>query len=233
MKKEKRVIDACMDVAMGNTDHGCLFVIELEPQHGSYYAKVFPQLAHVGGRKLNVTDPVDKKIVQSLAAIDGATVVDKDGELREFGVTLKHQRTFLSHGKRHAFALGTSARKGIVCIVASEEDKHVRAFKGGICITDVDSRTGITADVRHKIIEILDTPMSKLLVGAGVAASILTLNPIPAIITITGSGVAVSYGFDRLKNLFQLRAHVQKEARKQMVLHKQRRARHRKAAREG
>jgi hypothetical protein len=122
--------------------------------------------------------------------------------MREFGVTLKRQTTFMGHGKRHAFAAGTSKMKNIVCVLASEEDKHVRVFRDGICLLDIDAKTRLTSDLKHKIVEIVNNPLSKILVASGIATSILTLNPIPAIITITGSSVIVSYGFDRLKALF-------------------------------
>lgn len=208
MKKEKKVIDACMDIAVSDADRGCLFVIEMEKPARSYYTKVFPALVYEGGANLNVTADADKQIVAHLATLDGATIVDRNGNLKEFGVTLKNQRTFLSHGKRHAFALGTSSIKGLVCILVSEEDKHVRLFRDGVCVVDMDSRTRIPTSIRHRVIDILDAPLSKLLIASGVATSILTLNPIPAIVTITGSSVIVSYGFDRLKKLFTLRAEI-------------------------
>jgi len=206
LKREKRVIDACMDIAVSNAEHGCLFVVELEKQTRGYYTKVFPTLVYDGGTRLNVTEDADKQVVAHLATLDGAAIVDKNGNLEEFGVTLKNQRTFLSHGKRHAFALGTSGIKGLVCILVSEEDRHVRMFREGVCVVDMDSRTRIPTTIRHRVIDVLDAPLSKLLIASGVATSILTLNPIPAIVTITGSSVIVSYGFDRLKKLFTPRA---------------------------
>ena len=207
---EKEVIKACMDIALENVEHGCLFVIDLneKPKH-SYYTKVFKSLKGNDGKPLSVLREEDKYIIRHFAALDGAVVIDKAGEMLEFGVTLKNHLTFLGHGKRHAFALGTSKLPNVVCILTSEEDKHVRLLREGVCVADVDSRSYVPANLRHKVVEVLDTPLSKVLIGAGIATSILTLNPIPAIVTITGSTVIVSFGFDKLKNIFQKQESVQ------------------------
>ncbi|MDE1865272.1 MAG: DNA integrity scanning protein DisA nucleotide-binding domain protein [Candidatus Micrarchaeota archaeon] len=200
---EKKVIRACTDMAIRTVKGGSLFVIELEgAKKKDYYTKVFGSLRGANGKPLNVIGERNRPIIEQLAMLDGATIVDARGNIREFGVTLKRQRTFLRHGKRHAFALGTSALKDIVCIVASEEDNHVRLFRGGVCMVDMDALTRTPSGLKGRVAEVLDTPLSKILVASGIATSILTLNPIPAIVTITGSSVIVSYGFDRIKRLF-------------------------------
>ena len=66
-----------------------------------------------------------------------------------------------------------------------------------------DQSTKISSNKKQKIAEILSAPISKTLIASGIATSVLTLNPLPAIITISGSYVIVSEGFDRLKNLFK------------------------------
>jgi hypothetical protein len=201
---EKEVIKACMDIAIQNTEKGCLFVVDLNKKvKSNYFTKVFQVLKGEDGKLLSVRKEEDKYIIKHLSTIDGATIIDKDGEMREFGVTLKNSSTFFGHGKRHAFALGTSRLKNIVCVLASEEDKHVKLFRDGVCIANVDSKEYTPAKLRQRIVDVLDTPLSKILIGAGIATSILTLNPIPAIVTITGSSVIVSYGFDRLKKFFK------------------------------
>ncbi|VVB76860.1 DisA bacterial checkpoint controller nucleotide-binding protein [uncultured archaeon] len=200
---EEKVIEACMDLAFQCVKEGSLFVIELDGASAGYYTKVFHSLIRDDKKKLNVTVESDKPIIKNLAALDGAVILNNRGDMREFGVTLKKQMTFFGHGKRHAFAVGTSRLRGLVCILASEEDKHVRLFREGVCVADVDSRTRVPAKLKHRLVRVLDTPLSKVLVASGITASILTLNPIPAIVTITGSSVIVSYGFDRLKALFK------------------------------
>ena len=200
---KRTVIKTCLDLACDTVGVGSLFVIELEKKSGNgYYTKVFPTIKGSGGRSLSVMRANDRAVIKHLAELDGATLIDKNGRMREFGVTLKRQATFIGHGKRHAFALGTSKIKNVVCVLASEEDKHVRVFRDGVCLLDIDAKTKIASGIKHKIVDIVNNPLSKILVASGIATSILTLNPIPAIITITGSSVIVSYGFDRLKALF-------------------------------
>lgn len=199
---EKEVIKACMDTALHNTEYGCLFVIELDGRRNNYYTKVFESIRNERGMPLSILNESDKYIIKHLSIIDGATIIGKNGELKEFGVTLKNSSTFLGHGKRHAFALGTSKLSNIVCVLASEEDKHVRLFRDGACVADINSGEYTPSHIRQKIVDVLDTPLSKVLIASGIATSILTLNPIPAIITITGSSVIVSYGFDKLKKIF-------------------------------
>lgn len=202
--KEKEVLSCCMDIAFKSVQHGCLFVVDLNKKRRyDYYTKVFESIIRKDGKPLSVTNHTDGPVIKHMAEIDGATVIEKNGDMREFGVTLKKHRTFFGHGKRHAFALGTSKIKNIVCILASEEDKHIRLFREGICVADIDAKTRMPANTKQKVVDIIDSPLSKVLVASGIATSILTLNPIPAIVTITGSSVIVSFGFDKIKKFFK------------------------------
>lgn len=199
----KKIINSCLDIAFSTVKAGSLFVIELERKQGSgYYTRVFPAVRTSTGKYLSMMKARDRPVIKHLSELDGATIIDKNGKLRDFGVTLKRESTFIGHGKRHAFAAGTSKARDVLCILASEEDKHVRIFREGVCIADLDSRTKVSASLKQRVVEIVDNPLSKVLIASGIATSILTLNPIPAIITIAGSSVIVSYGFDRLKQLF-------------------------------
>jgi DNA integrity scanning protein DisA with diadenylate cyclase activity len=201
--KNRDVIDACIDVAFQNVDAGSLFVVELSKRRrNGYYTKTLPSIVNKNGTEIRITDQAGRHLIKHLSGLDGATIIDGKGGMKDFGVTLNKQHTFMGHGKRHAFALGTSKLPETLCILASEEDKHVRIFRDGVCVVDIDSTTKLPVGLKHKLVAILDAPLSKILVASGIATSILTLNPIPAIITITGSTVIVSYGFDRLKALF-------------------------------
>lgn len=198
-----RVLDSCLDIAFTTVKEGSLFVIELDHKQGNrYYTKVFPGVRTAGGKALSIMRSRDRPVIKHLAELDGATVLDAKGRLREFGVTLKRESTFIGHGKRHAFAAGTSKTKNVICILTSEEDGQVRIFRNGVCLAELDAKTRVPKGLKHKVLEIVNNPLSKILVASGIATSILTLNPIPAIITITGSTVIVYYGFDRLKALF-------------------------------
>lgn len=200
----RKVVASCLDLAFKTVNTGSLFVIELERRRRSndYYTRVFPSIRTARGKALSVVRVKDMAVIKHLAQLDGATIIDRNGRLKDFGVTLKRESTFIGHGKRHAFAAGTSRMGNVICVLASEEDKQVRLFRDGVCVAELDSKTKVPMSLKHRVVEIVDNPLSKVLVASGIATSILTLNPIPAIVTIAGSSVIVSYGFDRLKALF-------------------------------
>lgn len=199
----KWVISSCLDLAFRTIDAGSAFVIELDGKQGDgYYSRVFPTVRTAGGKALSVMTAKDLPVIKHLSELDGATIIDREGRLKEFGVTLKKESTVIGRGKRHAFAAGTSRAKNVICIVTSEEDKYVRVFRNGLCLAEFDAKTKVPTSLKHRIVDIANNPLSRILVASGIATSILTLNPIPAIVTITGSSVIVSYGFDRLKQLF-------------------------------
>lgn len=199
----RKVVASCLELAFRTAKTGSLFVIELDRNQGSsYYTKVFPTVRTIRGKALSMARAKDLPVIKHLSELDGATVIDREGRLKEFGVTLKRENTFIGHGKRHAFAAGTSKAKNVICILASEEDHHVRIFRDGLCLAELDAKTKVPTNLKQRIVDVANNPLSRILVASGIATSILTLNPIPAIITITGSSVIVSYGFDRLKSLF-------------------------------
>ncbi len=198
-----KVIDKCLELS-SNQPEGCLFIVETNRTHSKYYKDYNTDIYKKNGKHLSVLNKKDEIIIRTLAGLDGAVILDKNGFLLHHGATLLHADKYIGHGKRHAFALGTSKNvQGTVSILASEEDKHIRAFRSGVCIFDIDSSTKISTSKKQKVAEILSTPISKTLIASGIATSVLTLNPLPAIITISGSYVIVSEGFDRLKTLFK------------------------------
>jgi DNA integrity scanning protein DisA with diadenylate cyclase activity len=193
---KRDVIKACMDIALQSVGHGCIFVIELNGRRREkYYAKVFQRLRGEAGSSLSVMNDADRHIIKHLAAMDGATLIEGNGEMSEFGATLKNSITFFGHGKRHAFALGTSRLRNLVCILASEEDRHVRLFKDGLCIVDVDSNTYVPTHLRYGIADMLAAPMPERIIKSKGDA-------LPAMIMVNGGELMFSEGFESLGRLF-------------------------------
>ncbi len=198
-----KIIEECLNLST-NQKEGCCFVVETEKVKTKYYKDYNSDIFKKNGKHLSVLNKKDKTTIKHLASLDGAMIIDKKGRLLHYGATLIYSDKFVGHGKRHAFALGTSKKiPEIVSILSSEEDKHTRAFKSGICIFDIDSSTKLSTSKKQIFADILSAPISKTLIASGIATSVLTLNPIPAIITISGSYVIVSEGFDRLKAAFK------------------------------
>jgi DNA integrity scanning protein DisA with diadenylate cyclase activity len=197
---ETEVIKACIDISIQNTSHGCILVVDLSGRkRDGYYAKVFQHLKGEKGKLLSVRNEQDKHIIKHIVTIDGAAIIDQHGNMTEFGVTLKNPSTFFGHGKRHAFALGTSKLKGIVCILASEEDGHVRLFRDGACMADIDAKSYVPGNLREKVAEMLCSPIPQKLVD-NLSKSSHSGHSKP-MITITGSSLIISPGFDKLQRM--------------------------------
>ncbi len=195
------VVDACLKMSY-NQPEGCLFVVELEGTRG-YYEQSNMQIFRKSGRRLSVLREGDNVIIRKLASLDGAMIVNKEGELLQVGATLTHSRNFLSHGKRHAFALGTSAYSpNLVCILASEEDRHIRTFREGYLVASINSETHMPVTTTNKVVELLTSRVTSLVIASGIAASLLTVNPIPAIVTISGTQVITFEGFEKVREFF-------------------------------
>ncbi len=197
-----KIIEACLELSSKQHD-GCLFVIEPDGIVPRYYKDYNIDIFKKNNKRLSVLREKDRQVIRILAGLDGAVIISSEGDVLHYGATLTYSQKLIGHGKRHAFALGTSKHiNGSICILASEEDSHVRSFRDGVCVVDIDSRTKLSATTRQKVANLLDTPLTKTLIVSGIATSVLTLNPIPAIITISGGYLVVSEGFSRLRDYF-------------------------------
>jgi DNA integrity scanning protein DisA with diadenylate cyclase activity len=203
-RREEKTIDACLKLAQLQ-EGGCLLVIETERRPSSgYYSDANNDLVRRDGKAFSVFDPDDRQAITALASVDGACIVSADGELKHYGATLRHSMNVPGHGKRHAFALGTSRSvKGAVCVLHSEEDHYTRVFRDGLCVAAISPNGRLRDGTRHRLAELLCNPITATLAASGIVASIFTLNPIPAIITISGSSLIVREGFERLKKFVE------------------------------
>ncbi|VVB80309.1 DNA integrity scanning protein DisA [uncultured archaeon] len=122
------------------------------------------------------------KLLESLALMDGAVILDKDGTVKAYGARIKSSTTFKNHGTRHAAALGASKEKGNICILVSEEDKKIRIFKNGKMIMQIDPKEKNVESSISPAADILET------IGAG------TLGTIGASILAPGLGITLLPG---------------------------------------
>jgi hypothetical protein len=197
----KNILNACIDLSY-NQIEGSLFVIESKKVSGYY--KSGCTIYKESGQLLSVMDESDKQVIRKLASLDGAMIIDSQGRMKSYGATLVNSNSFTGHGKRHEFAKGTSiACPEVTCVLTSEEDRRIRIFRHGELVVDINSRSRMPRTAKDKVAELLTSRTSQTLIASGVAASVLTLNPLPAIITITGSHLLVNEGVDRIKNVFR------------------------------
>ncbi|MFH1801389.1 MAG: DNA integrity scanning protein DisA nucleotide-binding domain protein [archaeon] len=114
------------------------------------------------------------KLLESLALIDGAVIIDKEGNLKAYGVMIKSTKTFKNFGTRHSAAMNAS-KKGNLVVLISEEDKKVRIFSEGKIIMQIDA---LQKDVEKSVsgaVKMLET------IGAGTVGAIGTGLLVPSL----------------------------------------------------
>jgi len=95
------------------------------------YKPLVEQTVH----SFNVCD--NPKLLESLALMDGAVIINKNRKLVAFGAMIRSTTTLKNFGTRHSAALTASKKKNLV-IMVSEEDKKVRIFKNGRMVMQLD-----------------------------------------------------------------------------------------------
>jgi hypothetical protein len=114
------------------------------------------------------------KLLESLALMDGAVIMDRNGIMSAYGAMIESTRTFKNFGTRHSAALSASTGDNLVVIV-SEEDKKVRILKNGKMIMQIDA---LQKDVEKSVSGAVDILES---VGAGTIGTIGTSLLIPSL----------------------------------------------------
>lgn len=77
------------------------------------------------------------KLLESLALMDGAILIDEKGMLVAYGTMIKSTKIYQNFGTRHSAAISASKKSELVVMV-SEEDKKVRIFKNGKMVMQID-----------------------------------------------------------------------------------------------
>ncbi len=114
------------------------------------------------------------KLLESLALMDGAVIIDKRGFVVAYGVRIKSTKIFKNFGTRHSAGLSAAKGDNLVVLI-SEEDKKVRILKKGKMIMQFDAlQKNVEQNVSHAV-EILET------VGAGTLGTIGTSLLLPAL----------------------------------------------------
>lgn len=114
------------------------------------------------------------KLLESLALMDGAVIIDKEGYMKAYGVRIKSTKVFKNFGTRHS--AGISAAKGDnLVVLISEEDKKVRILKKGKMIMQIDALQKNVEKSVSGAVELLES------IGAGTIGTLGTSILIPAL----------------------------------------------------
>lgn len=115
--------------------------------------------------KFKVVD--NPKLLESLALIDGAVIIDKEGFLKAYGVMIKSKKVLKDHGTRHSAALSAATGENFVVIV-SEEDRKVKILKEGKMVMQLDALQKNVEKTVPRIVGFLEA------IGAGTVGAIGT-----------------------------------------------------------
>lgn len=173
---QQRCIEIAMEVAKSGGE-GCLFVIGKTKK----YSELFPNFFR--NSKTSVLEKGMDKVLGPISQIDGAIVVDPDGMIKAYGVRLTKQSSHQGHGTRHSAAKGISTEKGVIAILASEEDQVVRIFRGGREVVEIDPKKKGVKDNLTKVLDFVNSSDGALAAGTAVAFPFVG----PGIILFAGS----------------------------------------------
>jgi len=114
------------------------------------------------------------KLLESLALMDGAVIIDNTGMVEAYGVMIKSRKTFKNFGTRHSAGLSAS-RNNNLAIVISEEDRKIRILKNEKMIMQIDALQKNVEKSVPSAVNVLES------VGAGTLGSIGTGILVPSL----------------------------------------------------
>lgn len=123
------------------------------------------------------------KLLESLALMDGAVIIDKKGIMRAYGVMIKSVKTIKNFGTRHSAGV-SSSKKGNLVVIVSEEDKKVKILREGKMIMQLDSLQKDVEKSIPKAIQFLESIGAGTLgvIGTSILAPTIGLTFLPGII---------------------------------------------------
>ena len=129
------------------------------------------------------------KLLESLALMDGAIIIDEKGMLKAYGAMIKSTTAFKNFGTRHSAGLTASKILGNLVVIVSEEDRKIRILKNGKMIMQIDALQKNVEDSVSDAVNVLEG------VGAGAIGAIGTSILAPSVglallpgIVLFGSG---------------------------------------------
>ncbi len=161
MKIEEFLIQVGLRIA--KRGEGALFVIGKV----DYRPLVKQQVPHFNILK-------NPKLLESLAIMDGAVIIDENGMMKAYGVMIKSKKIFRNFGTRHSAAISAS-KKGNTVVVISEEDKKIRILKDRKMVMQIDA---LQKDVEKSVSQAVNILES---VGAGTVGAIGTGILVPSL----------------------------------------------------
>lgn len=123
------------------------------------------------------------KLLESLALIDGAVIINKEGLVVAYGVMIQSKKTFKNFGTRHSAALSAATGENTVFII-SEEDRKIRVLRGGKMIMQIDALEKNVHENVSKAVNLLESIGFGTVgtIGTGILVPTLGLSLLPGIV---------------------------------------------------
>lgn len=186
---EERLIQIAIKLA--RRGEGGLFVIVSDKK------PPFKLLIKQNINPFKVTETRNEKLAESLATIDGAVIVNKEGRLIAYGAMIKDSMPFRGHGTRHAAALAASKGNN-VSILSSEEERKVKIFKNGRYIMQLDALEKNIENNLSQVGVFLES------IGAGFLGTIGVATLLPALgVTIIPGVIIFGSSYYAIKSLIE------------------------------
>jgi DNA integrity scanning protein DisA with diadenylate cyclase activity len=142
------------------------------------------------------------KLLESLALMDGAVIININGFMKAYGVRIHTTKTLKNFGTRHAAGFSAATGNNLVVIV-SEEDKEIRILKKGKMIMQIDALQKNVEKSVPEAVKILES------IGAGTIGAVGTSLLIPTLGVAMLPGIlvfgSVYYIGKRLKKKYELK----------------------------
>jgi len=115
------------------------------------------------------------KLLESLALMDGAVIINREGFMQAYGVMVKSKKIVKNLGTRHSAGFSASEKKGNLVFIVSEEDKKIKILKEGKMIMQIDALQKNVDDSVPKAVDVLES------IGAGTIGAIGTSILVPTL----------------------------------------------------
>lgn len=195
MKINKKIEEKLIQIAikLARRGEGGLFIIVTgkKPE--------FRKLVKQNIKPFNILQGKNDKLIESLATIDGAVMISREGKIVAYGAMIRNTVPFKGFGTRHAAALAASRNEN-VAILSSEEERKVKIFKNGRYIMQLDAlEKGIEKNV-PRVSTFLESIGAGFLGTLGAATLLpgLGITIIPGVIIFGGSYYAIRSLLDKI-----------------------------------
>lgn len=161
---EEQVIKVCLRIA--KKKEGALIIIGDEVKYTKLVQQITPSF--------NILK--NAKLLEALAKIDGAVIIDTNGMMVAYGVLIKPKKVIIGMGTRHSASVSASMQNlSVTSYMVSEEEQKIKIFRNGKQIIQIDATQKGVEEGTKDITDILQSIGIGTLSSAGAGLLLPTL----------------------------------------------------------